>query len=74
MLHTFEEVNLRATKTGKCRCGKRRTRATTVCQTLSPFNKNEDGTLKNRYEIMEELRVELTKWREEPITCDNCPK
>jgi len=65
---TFEPVELRAKKSGKCICGKRRTRATTFSQTISPFNK-KDGRLKTRDEIGEELIIEKEKWLKESITC-----
>ena len=64
----YEEVKLKAQKSGKCSCGKRKTRATTFSQTLNPFNK-KDGRLKTREEIGEELIIEKEKWLEEPISC-----
>ena len=74
MLITYEEVTLRSTKRGKCLCGKHRVRSKTFYQTISPFNKKEDGEMKSRYDITPELREDIKDWKVEPITCDNCKK
>lgn len=67
---TFDKVELRGTKSGKCvSCGKRRRRATTVYQTLNPFNKGTDGLPKTREQIYVELREKLSEWRKQPIDC-----
>ncbi len=66
----FREVSLRAEKSGKCiTCGKRRKRVRKFCQTINPFNKNADGTVKNRFDIRTELQTQVDKWRKEPINC-----
>lgn len=63
---TYEEVKMPVSKSGKCYCGKRLTRKTTLMQTISPFNKKEDGTLKDRYDILAELKIEAEEWKKEP--------
>ena len=68
MIEYFESVKLRGTKSGKCVCGKRRSRAKTFEQTLSPYNK-KDGRLKYRSEILDDLEIERDKWMERPVTC-----
>lgn len=65
-LITFKPVKLRATKTGKCLCGKTLKRTYTFEQTINPFNKNKDGTIKNRYDIWSELKIEAEEWKKEP--------
>lgn len=67
MITTFESVKFRATKTGKCICGKKINRSKTFEQTINPWNKNKDGLPKNRFEILEELRIEAKKWQDKPI-------
>ena len=67
---TFNEVKLQAKKSGKCViCGKRRNRAKTFWQTLNPFNKNADGTVKTRFDINTELQTQANIWQREPINC-----
>lgn len=68
----FEEDAIYAEKSGKCRCGKRRTRRKKFYQTLNPFNKNADGSVKTREQIHSELKREVEQWKGEPITCDDC--
>ncbi len=65
----YESVRLRASKSGKCACGKRLVRSTTFEQTLSPFNK-KDGRLKTRSEIGQELVAERDNWKSQPIQHD----
>lgn len=71
-LYSFQEVALRAEKSGKCGCGKRRTRREKFWQTLNPFNKNAEGEPKTAQEIRVELAEKIQAWRAEPITCDDC--
>ena len=67
---TFNEVKIHATKSGKCiTCGKRRRRARTFWQTLNPYNKKADGTVKIPSDIRKELYIEAQGWREKPIDC-----
>jgi hypothetical protein len=50
----YEKVELRFYKNGKCSiCSKPMKRQTTFYQTLNPFNKNKNGSIKTRQEIYE---------------------
>ena len=70
---TFEEVKHYATKRVKCsNCNKTVRRQKTFSQTLNPFNKNKDGSLKNRLQIKDELVEEASKWRKVPTLCGKC--
>jgi hypothetical protein len=69
--YTFEEVKRKVKKTGKCRCGKKITRATTLFQTINPYNKNKDGFPKNMAEIYNELDVDAAAWTPD-FTCAAC--
>ena len=61
--YRFEEVTHRATKRVPCDgCGKTLSRSRTFMQTLNPFNKNADGTVKNREDIREELKQQAGEW------------
>jgi hypothetical protein len=71
-VNRFSEVDLTARKQGTCGCGRNCKRQKRFWQTLNPFNKNADGSVKNARDIHEELRVEADAWRAEPITCAVC--
>lgn len=72
-LYTFEEIKHSAKKTCKCTvCGKRLVRSKTFMQTLNPFNKNPDGSLKDEYQIKDELAVKAAQWKLEDEICRNC--
>ena len=69
---TFREVSIKAEKSGKCIvCGKKRKRTRKFWQTLNPYNKNPDGTVKNVADIMSEIQTEVRLWKAEPIDCCN---
>lgn len=70
--YVFQEVARIGTKTGKCGCGKTRTRRQKVWQTLNPYNRNAAGSPKSAAEIVVELDEQIQKWRLEPITCEKC--
>ena len=66
----FREIDFKAKKSGKCTvCGKRRTRQKKFRQTLNPFNKNEDGTVKSVLDIQVECFHQAELWKKEPINC-----
>lgn len=54
----FQEVSLHAEKSMKCAggCGRRLRRQKKFWQTINPFNKFSDGTLKCGPQIMKELK------------------
>jgi hypothetical protein len=61
---TYERVEHSVTKTVPCRvCGKKLKRSTTLGQTISPFNTNDDGTRKTRRQIRAELRERAETWQ-----------
>ena len=73
----FEEVKKKKTLGSICKmCGKKRTRTITEEQTINPFNKNTDGTIKNRYEVNqsveENLKNRIKRFQEEGLVCRNC--
>lgn len=73
MKYNFNEVHLSGSKSGICPiCGKKAKRSTKVYQTLSPFNKNKNGLLKSRDEILQEITVELQDWKDDPVKHARC--
>lgn len=50
--YTFEEIVLKHIERFTCRsCGKPRRRTISYSQTVNPFNKNPDGSVKTRAEV-----------------------
>ena len=71
--YVFEEVKHKDTKTNVCiKCGKKNRRSKTFYQTINPYNKNREGFVKSRAEIMVELCKEARVWREEHCLCVGC--
>lgn len=62
---TFEEVSVKATKRWTDENGKRRQKTKTFSQTINPFNKNSDGTIKTRQDIVREISAERDAWMRE---------
>lgn len=73
MRYEFEKVSIYAKKSGKCRCGKRRTRSEHLWMTVNPFNKNARGEVKTRQEVRADLAKRHEEWIKEQITCSECP-
>lgn len=59
----FEEVKLTGHKYVTVD-GKRRRRSKTFAQTINPFNKNPDGSVKTRQQVRESVAAELRRWQE----------
>lgn len=65
--HWFERVPLTATKNVPCAgCGKKIRRQRTFEQTINPFNKNADGSVKDYADIYRELEAKADAWKAEP--------
>jgi hypothetical protein len=59
----FQAITRKATRTGKCTvCGKAATRGTSFFQTLNPWNKHPDGSVKSARDIGRELQAEADAW------------
>lgn len=63
---TFNEVAIRATRYYTDESGKRRQQTKKFWQTINPFNRNADGSVKTREQIVAELEVERAAWLKEP--------
>lgn len=55
----FQELKRTKLVKLKCACGKRFQRTLAATQTVNPFNKNADGTVKTAREIYQELAEEI---------------
>lgn len=70
---TYEVVSLTALKKGICPyCSKASTRSKTIQQTLSPYNRNVDKSLKTKGQIIVELNNDLKKWKSQPCYHAKC--
>ena len=59
---TFDEIRQTEKVTGVCeKCQKKRIRTITESMTENPWNKNEDGTVRNRSQIYEAVKSKLNK-------------
>lgn len=73
----FQEIKNKQILSGICKvCNKKRTRTITEEQTINPFNKNADGTIKTRYEVSlsvkENLEKRVNRFKEEGFVCRSC--
>ena len=60
----FREISARAERRDRCPgCGKRVTRSRTFIMTVSPFNKNPDGTVRTPVEVGRAVQAEADSWR-----------
>lgn len=62
--YTFDEISIKRTKRYTDADGKKRQKTRKFSQTLNPFNRNRDGSLKNYDQIMEEITKEADAWME----------
>jgi hypothetical protein len=59
---TFDEIKVKGTRRWTDEEGKKRQQTRTFMQTVNPFNKLPDGTVKDRQTIMAELIAERADW------------
>lgn len=59
---TFDEVAVKATRYYKDPSGKRRQETKRFFQTVNPFNRNADGSVKTREQIQKEVQEECSAW------------
>lgn len=73
MIITYEKVEFHAGKDGKCDvCGKHVVRRRTFWHTVNPWNTNEDGTMKTRDQILDDVIKEAVAWRKVPPVHARC--
>jgi hypothetical protein len=70
---TFEEVSALAIRKGVCGvCGKRGRRQRTFTMTVNPWNKNPDGSVRSRSEVVEANREKAREWQREAFVHPGC--
>ena len=62
----FEQIKYKATRKEIIN-GKKVVRSKTFTQTVNPFNKNEDGTIKTRNEVYQSVKQEALEWSKEEL-------
>ena len=74
----FEVIKEKQGVKGICgTCGKRKSRMVVIEETINPFNKNVDGTVKNRTEVYQSVHsglMELVRKLSEDFVCSSCKK
>lgn len=64
---TYEQVSASTRRNGKCpTCEKHLRRQMTFTETVNPFNKNTDGTVKTWFEVNESVRLKAANWNPDP--------
>lgn len=62
-IYRYPEIATYREPTGKCPgCGKRTRRKRRFWQTLSPFNRDENGTVRTREQIEAAVKAEADAW------------
>lgn len=75
--YTFEEIKRRESVVLPCKkCGIKRERVVSESSTVNPFNTNEDGSVKTREEVIQQVKQKLQaaveKVKAEGIICRKC--
>lgn len=62
--YRFQKVQCQFEQTGQCpTCLKRVTRRRTFTQTVNPFNRNDDGSVKTSAEVYAAVKAEGEAWQ-----------
>lgn len=73
MRFNFQKVELKFSKSGLCPvCGKNASRTIKLYQTLNPFNKGDDGSVKTVEKIKSELVADGNRWKISPVLHAKC--
>ena len=76
MIINFEEVKFKRPVKGTCsKCGKRKQRIISVCETVNPFNKNGEGFIKTYDEVRQSVSNKLQNKVDEltkEFICSSC--
>lgn len=69
----FEKIERHAERSGFCfKCSEKRKRQKTFYQTVNPWNKNDDGSVRTRTEIYNDIGREIAEWKAGPFICASC--
>ena len=73
MRYDFQRIAQTGYRSGVCDvCGKRGERQVTIEQTVNPFNKNPDGTVKTVAQVVDAVNAELRAWKAKPFVHARC--
>jgi hypothetical protein len=64
--YTYEKVWIKAVKRWTDASGKKRQKTREFSQTLNPYNKKADGSVKTRRDIMDEIEAQRKEWLAAP--------
>lgn len=68
---TFDEIKVKGMRRWVDEQGKKRQETRSFSQTVNPFNKNAQGHVKSRDEILVEIRAECEVWlNERPVSIE----
>ncbi len=71
--YTFDEIKRKRVVKALCtKCGQKRQRTFTADQTVNPFNKNEDGSVKSPEQVAAAVEAELAALCARPFECVPC--
>jgi hypothetical protein len=63
----YDEVKAQAVRKGPCpRCGRKTTRRRTFTMTISPYNRNPNGTVRTPAEVQEAVDALAAGWKPDP--------
>lgn len=72
-VHRYAQVSATGYRRGVCSiCGKRGQRQTTVTNTVNPFNRNEDGSVRTHAEVWAAVAAKAKEWEAEPFVHASC--
>lgn len=61
--YKYEQIGHKERRAGLCpKCGRRVVRVRSFIHTLNPFNRNLDGTIKNRTQVLDGAKAEAAAW------------
>ena len=72
-IYHFKELKIKKIKYGYCdKCNKKYQESRTFSQTINPWNKNSDGSIKTHHDIYKELDIQADEWLKTPISDHAC--
>lgn len=71
--YRYDEVSYHARKVGlSAKCDKPATRQRKFTNTINPFNRNPDGSVRTRSEVWENVKRLGHEWEAEPVRHARC--
>lgn len=71
--YRYDAITARGYKRGPCEvCGKTAERSQTFYQTLNPFNRDADGSVKTAAQIRREVNAEALSWQQGTVRHARC--